>query len=89
MFAKQTCHGAKRSMLASSRLVVCIISRLRTSERLSLNLCRAGARLPPLANKRQEQTKFERTKIPHNFVGAITYLRSKCAMKRSEILNRP
>ena len=23
------------------------------------------------------------------FVGAITYLRSKCAMKRSEILNRP
>ena len=32
MFAKQTCHGAKRSMLASRRKVVRAVFRLRTNE---------------------------------------------------------
>ena len=43
MFAKQTCHGAKRSMLASRRNVVCTIFRLRTNERITHDLGRGGA----------------------------------------------
>ena len=37
MFAKQTCHGAKRSMLASRRNVVRSIFRLRTNKRSPTN----------------------------------------------------
>ena len=40
MFAKQTCHGAKRSMLASRRNVVRSIFRICTNERIFLNTCR-------------------------------------------------
>ena len=40
MFAKQTCHGAKRSMLASRRHVVRTIFRLRTNKRSPPKSCR-------------------------------------------------
>ena len=43
MFAKQTCHGAKRSMLASRRNVVCTIFWIHTNEWISLDLGRGGA----------------------------------------------
>ena len=42
MFAKQTCHGAKRSMLASRRDVVRTIFWIHTNEWISLDLGRGG-----------------------------------------------
>ena len=52
----------------------------------------------PLLNRRgrrprrpvkKQTARTNTTAAHHRTVGAITYLRSKCAMKRSEILNRP